>query len=686
MLKRFSGEILVGIAAAVALTGAAVSGYRDLGVGLTMLTIAILAVLGVSLTLRRRMEAAISPSETSAEGSSSLDWFAAELTRREQELDNRLLVFHEWMEFPALATIQQPSRTDDDWMEVSQRDRRLLQLLEDESQRVFDKILANEYSLDGRVQIDLIRDEALSFVKSVAQIYRPDLEEPLMETSSEKVLRAASRACLQLLVLTEQLPLDVKSYSLSRLHLYVQKAVKAYGMYRSVEPYWPMLNRAYYVGRFALGASPVSLGAWWVASTLGTKSAKDLASRLVNQQAMRLLQDLVRVVGFEVASLYSEDFRYRDGNWIYASLLTELLATRDLDSTTLTTVMAEMGTLPLRSEYDRVFLYRCVATKHAAPSGNTPLSRILEPADRRAVCRRLHAFSQKLFIDQGEIPVVWIARVESWLDVRWPKRELAGEAEVDQVIAGLRSLMGFLLEFKNLEPKQAIGQLNSTRMLRRLEPAVQSDICTQMKQEPPFFFEQPMLDIGSEMAIEYCDDLIELAIGCPPYGPAEVDLLHQVAAYLHLEADTLLKKFDQQSLERLARKHTHLQTASPPPGVIARTILELVPEQGDAIGLYQGVTSEGDLGKIDRDLWLLATNTQLVALRALDPVTVVWVSGEDTTAEVTSAWSGNFATLTGGQWTEPRDEQPRLINVPAGLLQRSDSFFDPLRTCLGNHS
>lgn len=680
MLKRFSGELFVGIAAMIALVGAAVSGYRNWGVGATLLAVAVLAIVGVSLTLRRRMEAALPPGDPGRDDLTSLDWFASELSRREKELDNRLLVFHEWMEFPAPATIQQPSRTEDEWIEVSERDQRLFQLLEDESQRVFDKILGNEYSQDGRVQIDLIRDETLNFVNSVAQIYRPDLDEPLMETSSEKVLRAASRICLQLLVLTEQLPLDVKSYNFRRLHSYVQKGVKAYGMYRSVEPYWPLLNRAYYLGRFAMGASPVSLGAWWAASSLGTRGAKELASQLVNQQALRLLQDLVRVVGFEIASLYSVDFRYRDGNWIYASLLTDLLSSRELDSKTLTTVMAEMGTLPLRSEYDRVFLYRCVATHHAAPIGNTPLSRFLKPADRRAVCRRLHSFSQKLEIDQEELPADWLERVEAWLDVRWPKRQLTGEGEVDQAIAGLRSLLGFLLEFKNLEPSLGIDQLKTTRLLRRLEATVQADICQQMEAEPPFFFEQPMLDIESELATEYCDDLVELAIGSLPYDPAEEDLLRQVAAYLHIEEDSLIKKFNDESLERLSRQHVHLQMTSPPPGPIARTVLELVPEEGGVNGLYHGAYSEGDSGKVDRDLWLVATNSRLIALRTAPAISVVWVSGSDTQVRVNSAWTGNYATLTGGEWTEPRVAPPSRINVPAGLLQRNDSFFDPLRT------
>ena len=69
---------------------------------------------------------------------------------------------------------------------MSERDRRLFELLEAESQRLFEKILNSEFSREGRVQADLIRDEALRLVTSVAAIYRPDLKEPLLETSIPK--------------------------------------------------------------------------------------------------------------------------------------------------------------------------------------------------------------------------------------------------------------------------------------------------------------------------------------------------------------------------------------------------------------------------------------------------------------------------------------------------------------------
>jgi hypothetical protein len=60
------------------------------------------------------------------------------------------------------------------------------------------------------------------------------------------------------------------------------------------------------------------------------------------------------------------------------------------------------------------------------------------------------------------------------------------------------------------------------------------------------------------------------------------------------------------------------------------------------------------------------------------------MSDEGTELELTTAWSGNYATLKGGQWTiNPEGDSPRLI-VTAGLLQRNDSFFKPLRVCIAD--
>ena len=100
--------------------------------------------------------------------------------------------------------------------------------------------------------------------KSVARIYQPDAEFPLMETSAEQIMFAASRVCLQTLVVMDELPLNVKQMNIQSLYGYISKAVKAYGVYKKAKPLLDYASGAVYAGRFAWGANPVATGAMWL--------------------------------------------------------------------------------------------------------------------------------------------------------------------------------------------------------------------------------------------------------------------------------------------------------------------------------------------------------------------------------------------------------------------------------------
>ena len=99
---------------------------------------------------------------------------------------------------------------------------------------------------------------------------------------------------------------------------------------------------------------------------LGTRGAQALARHVIDRQALALLSSLVRVIGYEVAGIYGGSFRHRDANWIYAAELTELVSEFPLSRDSLAHALREIGALELRSEYDRVFLYRCLANRKSA--------------------------------------------------------------------------------------------------------------------------------------------------------------------------------------------------------------------------------------------------------------------------------------------------------------------------------
>ena len=96
-----------------------------------------------------------------------------------------------------------------------------------------------------------------------------------------------------------------------------------------------------------------------------------------------MLHDMVRVIGYEVASIYGGDVRHRDANWIYGVELAELVSRFPLSRDSLSSALKEVGSVQLLNEYDRIFLYRCLAAHRSAHtfSGTASRDRIVTCAD-----------------------------------------------------------------------------------------------------------------------------------------------------------------------------------------------------------------------------------------------------------------------------------------------------------------
>ena len=466
----------------------------------------------------------------------------------EERLAVRLLTFHEWMEFPQPIEIQSSQDRDDRFAALADKDRELLKLLETETQAVFDAILQNKYVVDGQLQPLLMRDDAIELITKVAQLYQGDVENPLLETSIEKVLRSSSRVCLQLLVVLERLPLNVKQYNLNSMYRYVRQAVKAYGVYKSTEPYWPHISTAYYLGRFALGANPVSLSAWWFLSSLGKKHATEFTTRYVNRQVLNLLRDVVRVVGFETAAVYGGDFRHRDPNWIYGIELVELMRQVPLSPQSFSSALREIGALQLRSEYDRIFLYRCVAAGQSAQAERYSASSVLTGNDRHVIAQRLETFLNAFRL-RGHDPALgkWSEAVESRLDVKLHTRGHKPQTQEEQRRAALFSLAGFLLEIKQREATELVELLQPSAVLTTAEESLRKQLLDQLAEQTPFFFEHPDIDAKSALADSYLKDLARLAVHVTPRMLDLDVVLANAAAFLRRPTTEMQRLLDEQS-------------------------------------------------------------------------------------------------------------------------------------------
>ncbi len=604
------------------------------------------------------------------------------IDRRERQLAQKLIAFHEWLEFPR--TTDDLSEPDDEQLvELSKKDRQVMELLERESKLLYDNILTNKYSPGGEFDPRLVRDDLERLAMGVARVYRPDSENPLLETNIDQILRAVGRASLHLLVVLDRLPLGVKDYNFNSLYRYLRQAVKAYGAYKSAEPYMPYLNGAYYLSRFAMGASPLTLAAWKVVSEISTRGAKKVAAHWFNRQAATVIYDIVRVIGFEVASIYGGDFRHRDANWIYGAELTELISRFPLGRDALSHGLKEIGSLRLRNEYDRLFLYQCLAAHASARPDRYRPSVYITAAERAAVAQRLEKFFQAFI--HGKTPdrvAAWKADVEQRLNVKLSLESHVTPPSLElQQRDAIRSLASFVLAIKEREPEHLAEALELAKVFRERTEEQREQFLREFRESPPFFFEQPELEPGGEVTKDYLDDLARLTVRIAPYDVPTDDVLHDVALYLRADAKEFQRNIDAKREDLLRER---LQT--PPVGkltsVAVRMVLQHLGPEERPLFLYgdvrldwphrprRGPYSQGEL-------WLLGCGDRVILLHALaeGESHALWTGGSDVFFRRDRGYLTDDCLLMGGTWAIEQSPHPEAIRLPGQIGKRWETQF-----------
>jgi len=620
---------------------------------------------------------------------------AAKIERREQALADRLVAYHEWMEFPQPVELSgagsQPTPagtiptalSDDDLAALARKDRQLNDVLKAETKLLYDNILANKYVVDGQLQAAVIRDDAYVLIDKVVRIYQPPIENPLMEASMARVVRGASRAALQVLVVLDELPLNIKDASLATLYGYVRNAVKAWQMYKTSEPYWPYVNAAWYLGRFAMGANPLTLGAWWFVGSLSQRGARAVVTHLVNRQALALLSNVVRAIGYEVAGIYGGDFRHRDPNWIYAAELTELLAHFPLSRDSLAHAFREVGTLELRSEYDRIFLYRSLASHKSAHPEQYRAVEVLRPDERHAIASRLEKFLAAFVHGKAADRVTkWKQAAENRLGVKMTVSLGPTAASVhDQVTDGIRSLASFLIATKQLEPGDLRKHLAASRLVGELSADDREKLSLSLEDNPPFFFEHPDLDPDGDLVSVYLDDLAMLHARVTPRDSATEAALVDVAAYLRREPKSMQALLDKHYAAALAERLAGDAPTHKFPATVARAALDLLEPGESARFLYGGVSLDWADGtqpvEFPQGLWLLGAGLRLVLFTAGEQPAVVWRGTSSVHAEQSRHLLLTSCRMTGGAWIGG-NSAPLALRIPTGLVSTYTKYFRPL--------
>lgn len=342
------------------------------------------------------------------------------LELRELRLARHMRIHHQILDEEAIDLVE-ANPSDAELADLVETDRRLMALIEAESQRAFNRVRENRYASDDGVDTGLILKDLRVFVHEVARLYRPDTDDPLLETDVELLAKSISSTALHLLVVVDGLPLDLKSYNIATLYRLIRRAASYYGTYKAVRPYLDHGLTALQAARLALGMNPAAVGAAWLAGKVTAQGARVFGERLLQQQALRMLHDFIRVIGFETAMVYGGSFRHRDANWVFGSELVNLEISRGDDAGGREVAIASLCRLALRHEFDRLRLLRYLAAGKPVPTETTRPEVVMTQQERESVAARLAKHCEVTTVDVRDTAVArWRKAAEDQLAIPLP--------------------------------------------------------------------------------------------------------------------------------------------------------------------------------------------------------------------------------------------------------------------------
>ena len=212
----------------------------------------------------------------------------------------------------------------------------------------------------------------------------------------ESLFKAVNRASLQIILLIEELPiLEVKEMNLRKVSENIRKASKVYRKYEELQPYLKPVRYLWHGSKMLITSNPLLAAGWIAGSELLWKGGMQIGKRAMDAYLLSLVRQTLGIVAWETAGIYDRTHRYRSPDWVYGVELAHLLSKFDTTQEVLRESFRELGRIPLRSTYDRIFLYRCIAQNASPKPGLFAQPELLPVATRIALRDQLLAFYEK---------------------------------------------------------------------------------------------------------------------------------------------------------------------------------------------------------------------------------------------------------------------------------------------------
>ena len=310
------------------------------------------------------------------------------LAQTEAGVTQKLLQFQQYMEFPDEQETHNLEESD-------YFDEVIVQLLNDKAKVIFTNIANKNYTENNTFKHELLLEELVDLIESVARVHHPDSENPILETSVENLLRSLNRLSMQLLAYVENFPINIKEYNLRKIYRNIQHSVTVYGGYKKAAPF---LDFAAPVLRIGMAANPL-IG---VAQTVAIEAGKQALKSGTEKYALNMLHDVIEIIGEQATTIFGdESFRYRCEHWIYAVEIAEIIEHfAPVQQDALAKALKIVGGLSMRSEYDRIYIYHCLAQgKSSKPErfGND----FLNKDDKQVIVNKLSNFVEHSVIQGG---------------------------------------------------------------------------------------------------------------------------------------------------------------------------------------------------------------------------------------------------------------------------------------------
>ena len=574
------------------------------------------------------------------------------IEQKNRDLANRLLKLQEWVGFVDELEENQAQSPADHEQHLA-LDRELLELLETESKRLFEAILANRYAPGGQLDSRMLREDLYDLAERVARVYRPGSERPLLETSPQQILRASSRVSLHLMVVIDSLPMGVSEANLNDLYAYVHSGVKAYGAYKAAEPYLGFLGHSFSLGRAVTAANPATIGAWWVAMQIGKQGGKALAKKYLESQAIQLIHELIRIVAYEVATLYSPGFRWRDAEWLYGVELVHLVQHFPASRDSFRGALIEIEQLRLRNEYDRVFLFRCLSGKESNRL-DTFDPALLSMEAREQIARKLEEFlgrhSHGITEDKFKS---WASDVSDRLQVQVvPPGEFQNRTRPDLAPMVVRSWLTFAMRMQNSTPDEAVKRVSALNAASGFPETLPEQVLDSGDALLPEVFEPIDLDPRDSEVERYVSGLLELAMGLLPMDPIQLEFVRRTALFYRCEP-TDLRNWETRIACRWLKSVVPASVeVSDRETDLALALMQRPDAGGKLSGFYMKLKIDGVLKNNlpPEPMCLILTDSKLEVFSISMPERTVWTCHHPVKAQRVSKMISDDCRLTGGTW------------------------------------